>query len=113
MPFDAGLAQRIEELVEDRFGTLAGLLPKKMFGGICYVLHGNMCFGIHKDTLIVRVGEPVAATLLRERHVGPMNLTGKVMKGWVTVQPKAMSEDQDLERFCRHAIDFVGKLPAK
>ncbi len=113
MPFDPGLAARLDELVADRFAHVIGLAPKKMFGGIGYMLNGNMCFGIYKDMLMIRVGEATAAKVLQEKHVRPMDLTGKIMKGWATVQPEAMVEDEDLERFCRYAVDFVARLPGK
>lgn len=113
MPFDPGLAERLEEIISSRFSHLHGLKETRMFGGFGYLLNGNMCLGIHKDTLIIRVGAEAAGALIREPHVRPMDLTGKVMKGWATVEPQAMEDDEALERFCRIAVDFVSGLPAK
>ncbi|WP_181905363.1 TfoX/Sxy family protein [Aestuariispira insulae] len=113
MPFDSGLAARLEEIITDRFAPIGGLSETRMFGGFGYMLNGNMCLGIHKDTLIVRVGLECADEILAEDHVGPMNLTGRVMKGWATIQPAAMEEDDALARFVRLAIDFVSTLPPK
>jgi len=112
MPFDEGLAARLEEIITRDFAHVSGLEETRMFGGFGYLLHGNMCLGIHKDTLIVRVGG-AAERLLQEEHVRPMDLTGRVMKGWATVESRAMEEDRDLARFCREAIDFVVTLPSK
>ena len=112
MPFDAGLADRLEEIVTRDFSHV-DLTETRMFGGFGYLLRGNMCFGIHKDTLIVRVGEAVTEALFKEKHVRPMDLTGRVMKGWATIEPKAMESDEDLARYCGHAIAFVQDLPAK
>ncbi len=97
----------------DRFLHVRGLAETRMFGGFGYLLNGNMCFGIHKDTLIVRVGIDAAEEIIREANVRPMDLTGKVMKGWATIETAALSEDADLERFCALAISFVSELPAK
>lgn len=52
MAYDEGLAQRIRELLKD----MPGFVEKKMFGGVGYMLHGNMACGIHKDDLIIRLG---------------------------------------------------------
>lgn len=113
MAYDAVLASRLAKLIDEEFSAVAGLKSRKMFGGIGYLLNGNMCFGVHKNTLMVRVGVEAADSLLKEAHVRLMDLTGKVMKGWATVQPQAMASDRDLQRFCALAIDFVKTLPAK
>jgi TfoX/Sxy family transcriptional regulator of competence genes len=113
MPFDPGLAERLEAVVANRFTHIAGLQETRMFGGFGYLLDGNMCLGIHRDTLIVRVGVDAAAEILNAPHVRPMDLTGKVMKGWATIEPEAMEDDESLERYCGLAIRFVSTLPAK
>ncbi len=112
MPFDPGLAERLEDIISSRFSHLHGLKETRMFGGFGYMLNGNMCLGIHKDTLIVRVGT-AAEALVKEPHVRPMDLTGKIMKGWATIEPEAMEDDAALERFCLIAVEFVRGLPAK
>lgn len=84
-----------------------------MFGGTCFMLNGNMCVGVHERSLILRVGEERAAVLLQQPHVRPMDLTGKVMRGWATVQPEAIERDEDLRRYAALARDFVGTLPPK
>ncbi len=109
MPYDKGLAERLESLTYDR----GELVPKKMFSGIVYMLNGNMCFGIHKDDLILRLGVEGAQATLKEPDTRPMDLTGKVMKGWVMVAPEAIAEDDELERHMTNAIRFVSTLPAK
>jgi TfoX/Sxy family transcriptional regulator of competence genes len=113
MAFDEGLASRLEEIITRDFEHLSGLEETRMFGGFGYLLNGNMCVGIHKDTFIIRVGLEIAEKLIAEDHVRPMDLTGRVMKGWATVEPEAMEEDADLKRFCEHAITFVSELPPK
>ncbi|MBI1319963.1 MAG: RNA methyltransferase [Candidatus Hydrogenedens sp.] len=113
MAFDEGLAARLEDLVRERFAEVSGLQETRMFGGFGYLLHGNMCVGIHKDTLILRVGTDAAEGLLKEKHLRPMDLTGRVMKGWVTADPGALAEDEDVARLVEQAIAFVQTLPAK
>lgn len=113
MPFDEGLAVRLEEIICRDFSHVGGLTETRMFGGFGYLLNGNMCLGIHKDTLIIRVGPDRALQLLQEPHIRPMDLTGKVMKGWATVEAEAMEDDRDLARFCTLAIEFAADLPPR
>lgn len=109
MPFDPGLAARLEEQLASRPNTR----ETRMFGGFGYLLNGNMCVGIHGDRLIIRLGVEQADKILNEPSVGPMNLTGRNMKGWAMVQTEAIQEDADLQRYCQMAIDFVETLPPK
>ena len=109
MPFDEGLAVRLESF----FGTHPDLTETRMFGGFGYLHRGNMCIGIYKEYLILRVGIPAAEQLLNEEHVSPMDITGKAMKGWAKVAPEGTAEDEELRRYCRCAIDFVATLPPK
>ena len=113
MPFDATLVDRLSNVIRKKFKSIEGLNETRMFGGFGYLLNGNMCVGIHKDTLIIRVGEDVAKEVIGETHVRPMDLTGRVMKGWATVEPEAMAADTTLERFVRLAVDFVSTIPPK
>lgn len=113
MPFDATLADRLSNVIRKKFKDIEGLNETRMFGGFGYLLNGNMCAGIHKDTLIIRIGEGMANEVIGEPHVRPMDLTGRVMKGWATVGPEAMAADQSLERFVRLAVEFVETLPPK
>ena len=113
MAFDEGLAARLEETVRERFQHVAGLEETRMFGGFGYLLHGNMCIGIHKDTLILRVGTDAADVLLQKKNLRPMDFTGRVMKGWVTADPDAIAEDDAIAQLCQHAIAFVQTLPVK
>lgn len=112
MAFDQGLAARLTELVETELSDKQ-LTHTGMFGGHGYLMNGNMCFGIHRTTLIIRVGTDVANRILSEPYVRPMDLTGKVMKAWATLEPEAISEDSELLRYCQLACDFVASLPAK
>lgn len=109
MAYDPVLAERLAKIIADR----PGMKEKRMFGGIGYMLNGNMCVGVHKDSLIVRIGENTAEKILKGPHVKPMDITGKAMKGWAIIGPEGIAKDESLKRFCNYAIEFVLTLPAK
>lgn len=108
MPYDSGLAERLADII----GGRPGMEEKKMFGGIGWLLNGNMCVGVYKDWLIIRAGEDAAA-LVREKHVQHMDITGKPMKGWAMVAPKGYEDDKALKRFVGLAVKFASSLPSK
>jgi hypothetical protein len=109
MPYDVGLATRLEEILKEQ----SGFELKKMFGGIGWLLNGNMCIGVYKEWLIIRVGEKEANKIIKQRHVKPMDITGKPMKGWAMVAPEGVEEDKTLEGFTALATEFVKTLPPK
>lgn len=109
MACDPGLSQRLEEMLAER----AGFQAKNMFGGIGWLLHGNMCVGIYRSWLIVRVGEHTARRLFEETHVKPMDITGKPMKGWAMISDEGLAEDRQLQHYVDLAIEFVTGLPPK
>ncbi|MBI1388495.1 MAG: RNA methyltransferase [bacterium] len=109
MPYDAGLAARLEDLLLDRDGFEC----KKMFGGIGWLLTGNMCVGVYKDWLIARVGESAAAPLLGRDCVKPMDVTGKPMKGWLMISLDGLEDDDSLEEYVDLSTRFVENLPPK
>lgn len=84
-----------------------------MFGGKAWFLNGNMCIGVHNKSLILRCGDLIARELLMEPHVGPMDITGRIMKGWVMVDEEGTAEDRRLAYFVQRAIDFVVGFPPK
>ncbi len=107
-------SKEIEEKVDTALGKELALQKKKMFGGICYMLNGNMAMGIHKDYLIVRVGnQNVANGLIDNKHVLPFDLTGKAMKGWVMVDNYLLDTDEAVIEWGRLGLDYAGSLPAK
>ena len=84
-----------------------------MFGGIGFLLNGNMLVGVWKDPLIVRLGPEKGEEALREPHVSEFNITGRSMKGWVLVEPEAVEDDGQVKAWIQRAVKFVSKLPAK
>jgi len=109
MASDPKLVARLETLLVGH----KGVEPRKMFGGACFMLNGNMCVGVHKDQLIVRAGEEGANALLGREHVRRMDITGKPMKGWLMIAPAGTARAADLRRYVDAALEFVATLPAK
>jgi hypothetical protein len=107
VPYDEELDAR----VADVFAPVE-TLRKKMFGGSCYLLRGNMMAGVYKDSLILRVGEEAAEKALREPHVRPFDITGKPMRGWVMVDPPGADGDA-LDGWLGMAREFAESLPPK
>lgn len=90
-----------------------GITETKMFGGIAFMVNGNMCCGAVEDRLMVRLGKDLTKEALKEPHTAPMDYTGKVMSTMVYVLPKAIEADDDLKRWIDRAVAFVRTLPEK
>jgi TfoX/Sxy family transcriptional regulator of competence genes len=80
---------------------------KKMFGGLCFLLHGKLLVGVFKDSLLVRLGPDGAKAALEEPHVREMDMSGRPMKGWVVVEPEGLDGDLQLKTWIERAIEFV------
>lgn len=109
MAYDESLAERIRTQLRRK----RGFTEKKMFGGVGFLLHGHMCVGIWKESLVVRLGPAGYDAALDEPHVRPFDITGKAMTGWVLVEPPGIADDEDLRHWIGTAVRFVGTLPPK
>jgi len=109
MAYDETLAARIRDALARR----KNIEEKKMFGGVGFLLNGNMLVGVWKDALIVRLGPDSYEGAQLEPHVKEFNITGRPMKGWVLVEPEGVEGDDQLSGWIQRALKFVGKLPAK
>jgi hypothetical protein len=109
MAFDEVLAERIRK----RLARRKNVEEKKMFGGVGFLLNGNLLVGVWKDSLIVRLGNDEGDEALREPHVGEFNITGRPMRNWVLVGPGGVEGDDQLADWIGRAVKFVGTLPAK
>ena len=109
MAFSESLAQRIREAL----AHWRNIEEKKMFGGIGFLLHGNILVGVWKNSLIVRLGTDGYKNALRQPHVGEFDITGRPMKGWVLVEPEGVENDVQLKDWIDRAEEFVRNLPAK
>ena len=102
------LAGRMREaLVGRKFIT-----EKRMFGGVCFLLRGNMLCGTGKSDFMFRVGKEQDAEALSRKGARPMDITGKVMKGFIWVDPGAC-DVRALKRWIAMAESYVGRLPSK
>jgi TfoX/Sxy family transcriptional regulator of competence genes len=109
MAFSESLAARIR----DAIGGMRSVEEKKMFGGVGFLLNGNMLVGVWKDSLIVRLGPEQGDNALKEPHVKEFDITGRAMKGWVLVAPEGVEADDQLKEWIQRATNFVKTLPAK
>ena len=109
MAFDEDLAARVREVLE----RVKGVEERRMFGSLCFLLHGNLLVGIWHDALIARLGPDRAAEALLEPHVRRFDVTGRPMRGWVLVGPEGVEDDAHLRGWVDRAAEFVGSLPAK
>ena len=109
MAFNEELAERIRQGLARR----KGIEEKKMFGGIGFLLNGNLLVGVWKDSLIVRLGPDEGEEALKEPHVSEFDITGRAMKGWVVVSLEGVQGDDQLKGWIERAVKFVGKLPGK
>lgn len=110
MAYDEHLAERIRFELE---GT-DGLTEKKMFGGLGFMVHGNMAVAAgSKGSLMVRVDPADGAAWAREPGAGPMQMRGRAMNGWLLVEQSALADDQDLARWVGRGLAHVATLPPK
>ena len=109
MAYDEALAERIHDVLAGQ----PDLEAKKMFGGVGYMVQGNMACGVHKDMLIVRVGPDAYDQSMGYPHTRPFDMTGRPMKGWVMVEPDGFASETDLEAWVQCGLDFALTLPPK
>jgi len=109
MAYDELLAIRMRAAL----GPTPGLVEKKMFGGIGFLLNGNMACGVHKNYLIVRVGPQKSTAALARPHVRPFDMTGRPMAGWVMVEPQGCATEPALKIWLEEGLEFARSLPEK
>jgi len=110
MAYDEDLANRVRALV----GGESGLDEKRMFGGLAMMLNGNMAVVIRgKGGLMVRVDPATSEQLLKEPGTQPMEMRGRSMAGWITVEAAACTQAADLKRWVRRGVTYARGLPAK
>jgi TfoX/Sxy family transcriptional regulator of competence genes len=109
MAYDETLAARIRAALARK----KNIEEKKMFGGVGFLLNGNLLVGVWKDSLCVRLGPDQAEEALLEPHVKEFDITGKPMRNWILVEPEGVVKDEQLKDWIQRAVKFVGKLPKK
>lgn len=109
MAYDEGLAQRVREALSAR----SDLSERRMFGGLCFMLSGNMCCGIVRDELMLRVGPDAYDGVLQRPHAREMDFTGRALKGMVYVGVAGLEDDAALAEWLELGAAFAGSLPPK
>jgi hypothetical protein len=109
MAYSESLAGR----VRDALARTRGIEEKTMFGGIGFLLHGNLLVGVCKDSLIARLGPDDGELALQEAHVRPFDITGRPMKNWILADPEGLVSDTRLAEWIQRAMRFVVGLPRK
>ena len=108
MAYDEETAERVRKLLAGQGDVVA----KKMMGGLCFMVGGRMCCVVSgKGGLLVRVGPDAFARALSEKHVGPMEMRGRVMTGFVRVAPEGFRTDAMLKRWVERGLAFVTAMP--
>jgi TfoX/Sxy family transcriptional regulator of competence genes len=109
MAYNEELARRVGTLLKGQ----RGLEQKRMFGGVGFLIRGNMACGVHKEDLILRLSEADFEAALKAAHVRVFDLTGKPMKGWVFVSAKGCNSERALRDWVQKSVSFAKSLPPK
>jgi TfoX/Sxy family transcriptional regulator of competence genes len=109
MAYDESLALRIRTALS----ALPGVTETKMFGGISFLVDGNMAGGVSKDNLMVRIGPDVRDAALAQPHVRVFDMTGRPMKNWILVEPAGVQTDDDLKHWIDQGVAYAQSLPPK
>jgi TfoX/Sxy family transcriptional regulator of competence genes len=109
MAYDEELAQRARAALK---GT-KGLAERKMFGGLCFTINGNMVAGVVDNRLMLRVGPENHEATLKLKHAKPMDFTGRPMKGMVYVEPDGCKTPAAVKPWIKRALEFATTLSAK
>ena len=109
MAYDERITAKVRMLIADE----ADLTEKKMFGGIAFLIGGNMACGVNKEDLIVRIDPDEHQAALAEPGARPFDFTGRPMKGWLSVGPDGYVDDRDLVTWVQRGVTYARSLPAK
>ena len=110
MAYDENLAHRLRELLADE----DAITEKKMFGGLAFLLHGNMSVSASRTGgLLVRIDPAQTDWALARPHTALMEMGGRTMDGWITVAPQGVKTKRDLAAWVKRSVSFVRTLPPK
>jgi len=109
MAYDEKLADRVRGALKRR----RGISEKKMFGGVGFMVRGNMACGVHKDMLVVRVGPELYEESMQLPYTRPFDMTGRAMKGWILVEAGGMKSEADFKDWVNQGVEFALSLPPK
>ncbi len=109
MAYNEDLAARIRSKLK---GT-RGVTEKKMFGGVGFMVNGNMACGVNKQDMVVRLSDEDSDAALKRAHVKPFAMTARPMKGWIVVEPPGLTTDKALQSWIDQSVAFAKSLPPK
>ena len=109
MAYDLNLAQRI---IENLRGVTA-VDEKKMFGGVAYLVHGNMAVGVHGNDLMVRVGSENHPEAMKRPHTRVFDMSGRPMSGWLLVDAAGLTDPEVLADWIAQGVAYAQSLPPK
>lgn len=110
MAYDEELATRVRELA----GAQAGVTEQRMFGGLAFLIIGNMALAASGEGgLLVRVDPQDGDALIDDEHVRPMVMRGRAMRGWLKVDAAAVDESAELEQWVSRGVSYAQTLPPK
>jgi hypothetical protein len=110
MAYDHELADRLREVLAGE----KGLTEKAMFGGLAFLLGGNLAVSASsKGGLLLRVDPDRTEELVGRPHVGPFEMRGRAMSGWLRVDPAAVETDDELQRWVAEGVSYARSLPPK
>jgi len=109
MAYDLNLAKRIIENLQG----VSAVDEKKMFGGVAYLIHGNMAVGVHGNDLMVRVGPENHTEAMKRPHTRVFDMTGRPMSGWVVVDAAGLTDPQVLADWIAQGVAYALALPPK
>jgi TfoX/Sxy family transcriptional regulator of competence genes len=107
--YNEDLAQRLRQALKKQ----RGLQEKKMFGGVGFLINGNMACGVHKEDLIVRLSSDDFEAALKIPNARVFNMTGRPMKGWIMVAAAGYATDKSLRSWIEKSVGFARSLPQK
>lgn len=109
MPYNEDLAKRIRMQLKSR----SGLTEKKLFGGIGFLVRGNMACGVHKQGLMVRLSGKDFDRAVRDPSVRVFDISGRPMRGWILVSSAGYASDASLQGWIEKGVAFAKSLPPK
>jgi TfoX/Sxy family transcriptional regulator of competence genes len=110
VPYDEDLANRLRELLADE----DAITEKRMFGGLAFLLHGNMSVSASRNGgLLARIDPADTDAALARPHVALMEMRGRTMAGWITVAPEGLKTKRQLAAWVERSVAFAKTLPPK
>jgi hypothetical protein len=110
MAYDVELADRVRAVL----GAEPGLTERRMFGGLAFLVRGNMAVSASsRGGLLLRVDPEETGSLVDEPRVSRFEMRGRAMDGWLHVRADAVEAEDDLRRWVSHGVAYARSLPPK